>query len=275
VIGNVDSVAGCARSVLNPPKLLVILEVRLADLWAPCAADNGRRVPMNRLGGRRVRRGLLALAILVSTGIAGSVPAGGQQAPVLVGTGRAAAVAGVVPLLGPVAVSDTGPVASSDFTVTEKSLAFVPLGLLLTVAGAHSVVHTRTTSDGSFAASDVAAAIIGIPGLPVIRLWGVASWSATTCRGSGGVSSVGLLQVGARRINVSTSPNTVIPLGVLTIAINEQRPFTTPDGGKGLTVSAVHIFGLGINLYIASATSDLHGCPTGATDTPPAAARVF
>jgi hypothetical protein len=57
---------------------------------------------------------------------------------------------------------------------------------------------------------------------------------------------------GARLIQVT-------PL--LRVVLNEQTPFTTPDGGHGLTVNSVHITVSGLlDLVVSSATSDVHGC---------------
>jgi hypothetical protein len=53
----------------------------------------------------------------------------------------------------------------------------------------------------------------------------------------------------------------VVNVGSVKLVLNEQIPFTTADGGRGLTVNALHLIAPGTNLTIASATSDIHRCP--------------
>jgi hypothetical protein len=58
--------------------------------------------------------------------------------------------------------------------------------------------------------------------------------------------------------------NTTIDVGVVSLVLNEQIPFSTPD--DGLTVNAVHVranvLGLATaNVIIASSESDIGNCP--------------
>jgi hypothetical protein len=63
----------------------------------------------------------------------------------------------------------------------------------------------------------------------------------------------------------AVGPNTRVNLGVtgLSLVLNEQIPFTSPD--KGLTVNAIHmtvaVDGFSANLVIASSESDIRNCP--------------
>lgn len=60
------------------------------------------------------------------------------------------------------------------------------------------------------------------------------------------------------------SPNTGVTVGVVSLILNQQIPFTSPD--NGLTVNAIHVnvntFGLAtVNVVIASSESDISNCP--------------
>ncbi|GAC1601327.1 MAG: hypothetical protein NVS3B21_28880 [Acidimicrobiales bacterium] len=48
------------------------------------------------------------------------------------------------------------------------------------------------------------------------------------------------LSIGGTPVPASPAPNTVIPLGVLTVVVNEQHP---ADDGRGFVVNALHVFG--------------------------------
>jgi hypothetical protein len=60
-------------------------------------------------------------------------------------------------------------------------------------------------------------------------------------------------------INVNPAPNTVVTvLGIITLVLNEQTPVAGPD--QGLTVNALHIEAPGLNVVLASSTSDIGNC---------------
>jgi hypothetical protein len=86
--------------------------------------------------------------------------------------------------------------------------------------------------------------------------------SQTSCSGSTGTSNIASLSVGTVVVaSGQASPNTTIsvatPVGPITIVLNQQTPVP-----GGLQVNAAHITGpLGLDVVIASATSDIHNCP--------------
>ena len=62
----------------------------------------------------------------------------------------------------------------------------------------------------------------------------------------------------------TVAPNTGVTVGVVSLVLNEQIPFTSPD--KGLTVNAIHLsvnaLGLAVvNVVVASSESDISHCP--------------
>ena len=48
------------------------------------------------------------------------------------------------------------------------------------------------------------------------------------------------LKIGGQAIPIDPEPNTVIPLGLITVIVNEQQ---VADGGRGLVVNALHVIG--------------------------------
>ncbi len=65
-------------------------------------------------------------------------------------------------------------------------------------------------------------------------------------------------------MRTKVAPNTAVTVGVISLVLNEQIPFTTPD--DGLTVNAVHIKANALSLtkadvIVASSESDIQNCP--------------
>jgi hypothetical protein len=76
------------------------------------------------------------------------------------------------------------------------------------------------------------------------------------------------LVIGGQSINVANlPPNTTINLILgAKVILNEQTATTGPGGDRVLTVNAVHVLlppllGLGADVVVASASSDIHNCP--------------
>ena len=112
--------------------------------------------------------------------------------------------------------------------------------------------------------SDANAAILGIP---TITTGVVQSSSTTSCTGSTGSTTIAFLSVGGVVViaqPTQIAPNTGVTVGVVTLVLNEQLPFTGHD--RGLTVNAVHVnvntLGLAVvDIVVASAQSDIINCP--------------
>jgi hypothetical protein len=172
-------------------------------------------------------------------------------------TGRAYAVSAKLPGIARQIVADTGPVATEDaITVRRSVLSLSRPSLAVSVA--ESKVETQPGS--STASSTIASVTVKASGVPVVKAWALTSRSTSSCaQAPTGSSSIAKLQIGTRTYDVSSNPNATIRVSGLTVKLNERLPFTTADG-RGLTVNALHVTGSGIDVVVASATSDIHQC---------------
>lgn len=159
-------------------------------------------------------------------------------------------------------ISDVAPVDTTAAVSPSASVLSVlqpPLVATLLSAG---VTTSAGAPQGSDSRASVGSAYVAVAGLPAIAADLVSSSSDTTCAGSSGSASVGMLMIaGVVVAQGQASPNSTIsvwtPLGPLTIVLNEQ---TRIPGG--LRVNAIDISGpLGLHLVVSSATSDIHNCP--------------
>jgi hypothetical protein len=194
--------------------------------------------------------------------------------PVTIGaqvlTGRAYGLAASFNLLGlPLTLvaptPDTGPVATTASTTVTKSCVNLT-GLVSATALCPSVTTTASPSAKSVAKVSVASVDIGILGLPVITVKALETTSTTTCAGSTGATTIEYLAVGGQVVisaKTTVKPNTKIQIGGVTIVLNEQVPFSTPDQGltvNGLRISAVGL-GTALNAVVAPSESDIGNCP--------------
>jgi hypothetical protein len=135
------------------------------------------------------------------------------------------------------------------------------VGVLVINAAALCADETTTLNPGmETSTASLQQTTIGLPGLPVIGLSGVASTSVSSCTGSHGSATLTLTIAGAR-ITVPTAPNSVIDLaGGAKLIIDEQLP--TPGADHGLTVNAVHLVALGglADVVVGSSTSGAYNC---------------
>jgi hypothetical protein len=185
-------------------------------------------------------------------------------------TGRAYGLAVTSSLVGlPLALvaptPDTGFVSTTSSSSTTTPCRATLSGLV----GAH-VLCANVTTDApagrSTASASVADAGIGLTLIPTITLAAVQSSSTTTCAGSSGSTTIAYLKVGSTVVisqPTNIAPNTGISVGIVSLVLNEQIPFSTPD--DGLTVNAVHasvnVVGLvTANIVVASSESDISGC---------------
>ncbi|HEX3542415.1 MAG TPA: choice-of-anchor P family protein [Acidimicrobiales bacterium] len=118
------------------------------------------------------------------------------------------------------------------------------------------------------ASSTVADVTVGIPLLPVISVLAAGVNSKSICGSSTGSTTIARLVIGGQSINVANlPPNTTINLILgAKVILNEQTATTGPGGDRVLTVNAVHVLlppllGLGADVVVASASSDIHNCP--------------
>jgi hypothetical protein len=187
-------------------------------------------------------------------------------------TGRAYAVSASASLLGAQLAlvpptPDTGAVSTTaTSSVGPKCLVSLP-GVVAVDALCAAVQTSALMPTRSSASASVAAATIGIPTLPVITVKTVQATSTTACAGSAGRVTIAYLAVGSTVVIAApteVTPNTRIAVGPVSLTLNEQLPFTSPD--RGLTVNAIHIRvdALGLaktDVVIAHAESDIGNCP--------------
>lgn len=207
----------------------------------------------------------------VTASFAGSAYYEPGQAAATVGlqheTGRAYGLSGKLKVLVGAATlpaaPDTGAIRVADPSSTTVPCTATVNVLVLRATALCAQVVTRTAPGGSTATASVGGVDLGLPGLPAIALREIRSTSSTDCTGSTGTVTVGQLLIGGVAVNVSTVPNSIVPIpGVpgAKLVFNEQTPI---DGG--LTVHGVHLvvpptLGVGADLVLASATSDIHHC---------------
>lgn len=186
-------------------------------------------------------------------------------------TGRAYGLAANASLLGVPLVTvaprpDTGFVSTPSSSTTSTPCVARVTGLVSAralCAKVTTVAHpSRSTATASVA--DLTAAIATVP---TITTQLVQSSSTTTCAGSTGTTTIAFLKVGNTVViaqPTQIAPNTTISVGVVSLVLNEQIPFSTPD--DGLTVNAIHAAvntaGVAtVNIVIASSESDIANCP--------------
>jgi hypothetical protein len=157
---------------------------------------------------------------------------------------------------------DTGPVRTASAGSTTTPCTAHLAALLVINANVLCANVTTTLAPGtSTATSSVANVTIGVPGLPVITATAVKATSTTTCAAATGTTTITNLTIGGVAVNVNVGPNTTIDVaGLAKLVLNEQLP--VPGADKGLTVNALHLTGLGggVDVVVASATSDAHNC---------------
>jgi hypothetical protein len=186
-------------------------------------------------------------------------------------TGRAYGLTATATLLGAplvnvVPIPDTGHISTTSSSSTSTPCVAALSGLV----SAHVLcanVTTVASPSRSTASASVADATVGISTIPTITTNVVNSTSTTTCGGSTGTTTIAYLKVGTTVViaqPTAVAPNTQITVGVVSLVLNEQIAFTTPD--KGLTVNAIHVkvTALGLaqtNVVVASSESDIGNCP--------------
>lgn len=200
-------------------------------------------------------------------------PCGSEQVVVTAQTltGRAFGLTALATLLGnPIVtvapIPDTGFISTASSSTTSTPC----VAMLSGAVSAHALCANVTTvafPATSTATASVADATVGIPTLPIITMQVVQSSSTTNCTGSTGTTTIDFLKVGVTVViaqRTQVAPNTAITVGVVSLVLNEQIPFTSPD--NGLTVNAVHIktnvLGLAkADVIVASSESDIQSCP--------------
>ncbi len=170
-----------------------------------------------------------------------------------------------IPLVNVVPTPDTGHIATtSSSTTSTPCVATVPGAVSAHVLCAQ--VTTSASQARSSASASVADARVAVGTVPTITMRTIASTSTTTCAGSSGTTTIAYLKVGSAVViaqPTNVAPNTTVTVGVVTLVLNEQIAFSTPD--DGLTVNAVHasvrVGGIvRVNVVVASSESDIGNC---------------
>jgi hypothetical protein len=207
-----------------------------------------------RRGSVRVRR----VAVLGATLSALALPAVASANPTNIESGRAydinTSLLGISAKVGP----DTGLISANKTTHTALS-AITASSPLISASVLNAQVDTFNTESATSSAS-VAGANVTLPGLPVINAKVITATSSASCRAHGTVlgSSVGgTITVNGKTYPIASPPNTVIPLGIGTITLNEQI-----KSGNTLTVNAIHVKvpALKADVVVASAFSGVSNC---------------
>jgi hypothetical protein len=198
-------------------------------------------------------------------------PCGSEQVIVTsqILTGRAFGLSAKVTLAGATLVNvvtpDTGHVST-----TQSSTTSTPCVASLTGIVRASVLCANVTTVSSPGRSTATASVddstVAVAGIPTVTMRAVQSTSTTTCAGSSGSTTIAYLKVGNTVVIASptnVAPNTGVNVGVVSLKLNEQIPFSTPD--DGLTVNAVHVkvnvVGLAkVDVIVASSESDIGNC---------------
>ncbi|MEU4742648.1 ice-binding family protein [Actinosynnema sp. NPDC023658] len=186
-------------------------------------------------------------------------------------TGRAYGLQAKATLLGQPLVTvlptpDTGFVSTTSSSTTSTPCVATlngPVGAHVLCANVTTVAHPGKST----ATASVADATVGIVGIPTITTGAVQSSSTTTCAGSTGTTTIAYLKVGGTVViaqPTQVAPNTRVSVGVVSLVLNQQIAFSTPD--DGLTVNAIRItvntVGLAaVTTTVASSESDISGCP--------------
>jgi hypothetical protein len=170
-----------------------------------------------------------------------------------------------LPLVNVAPTPDTGFVSTTaSTTTTTPCRASLSGAVSAHVLCANVTTNAATrTSTASSSVDDTTAAVATVP---TITLGAVHSTSTTTCGGSSGTTTIAYLKVGATVViarPTTIAPNTRVTVGVVSLVLNEQIPFSTPDAG--LTVNAVHVRvnAVGVattNIVVASSESDIGNC---------------
>jgi hypothetical protein len=183
-------------------------------------------------------------------------------------TGRAFGLSASATLLGHAYFTvpptpDTGEISTTSSSTTSTPCVAQIAGLVT----AHVLCANVTTvafPGKSTASASVADATVILAPAPTITLRAVQSTSTTTCGGSTGTTTIAYLKVGNTVVvTTNIAPNTHLTVEGVSLVLNEQIPFSTPD--KGLTVNAIHVSvnlsGVVADVIVASSKSDIGYCP--------------
>lgn len=178
-------------------------------------------------------------------------------------TGRAYGLSAEALLLSVPPIPDTGPVVTPEPSNTSTPCLNVATGAINAEALCGSVTTTLGPPQSTGKVTIAQLRILGLAPVPGIEATVLEADSTSTCTGAAGLTKFASLTIGTNTfLNYEPAPNTTITLPgeVGQIVLNEQLP--VPGADQGLTVNAIHVTvpTAGINVVVASATSDIHRC---------------
>jgi len=176
-------------------------------------------------------------------------------------TGDAYPARVTAPVVGTQTVAEAGPVDTTSASNTSSSVASLS-GPVVSGSGLGAGVVTGVSPNQSSAQASAASLTVAATGLPVIKATVAQASSQTSCAGSSGTANIASLSVdGVAAASGYYAPNSTVTVptvaGPVTVVLNQQTPVP-----GGLRVNAAHVSGpSGLDVVIASATSDIHNCP--------------
>ena len=208
---------------------------------------------------------VLTTALLASLTVGATAAAEARAAQATSYSGQATALrASVLGIEGTFA--DTGALPGSG---GKKKVSFAGVNLLGLVAADAVTASTQGQGNHSRSRSSLSDVELHVPGL-ALGATAVRSEAEARCRGGepqvDGSSKLAGLTVNGKPIVVTELPNVKVPALGYTVVLNEQT--TSTEGSRGeITVNAVHVYGPGVDVVIASSYADIE-C---AESAPPAA----
>jgi hypothetical protein len=153
-----------------------------------------------------------------------------------------------------VALADTGPLPSSGGSQSASLIGANVPGVVTA-----DLLTASTTGSGDMSSSSASLVNVSVlDGLVTASI--VKSQATASCQGSeaqsSGSSNLVSLVVAGQPVVVVGSPVITIPVLGLTVAVNEQTSSTSGSHGD-ITVNAVHVFGPGVDIAIASSHADI------------------
>ena len=227
-------------------------------------------------GGAILVGGILAGWLLTAPGPASAATAAPGASADAYGLFVGVTLAGNVPLTVPPqarATHDTPP-GGNPSTSSLAQVGPQPAdGSVVEDVGALSSTADSTATPTATASAQAAhlalLATAGVPAISATLIKAVSNSSCTADPNATGTQFVNL-KVGPLTVPANPAPNTTIPLGLLTVIVNEQHPAAD---GRGLVVNAIHVVstqaGGGLlkgDIIVAHALSTVI-CPNGAAST--------
>ena len=206
-----------------------------------------------------------AVALLASLAIAATAAGEARAAQATSYSGEATALrASVLGIEGTFA--DTGALPASG---GKKKASFAGVNLLGLVTADALTASTQGQGNRSRSRSSLSEVELHLPGLDLAAA-AVRSEAEARCQGGepqvSGSSQIAGLTINGEPIAVTEVPNMKIPVLAYTIVLNEQTSTTEGDRAE-ITVNAIHVYGPGVDVAVASSYADIE-C---AQSAPPAA----